>query len=322
MIGRLTQRMKHHETSGARFRRMIRASLLTAGMFFAVGAANAENIQWFSNTGGINLDSSGQPMDAGFAFELGVFSGGFVPTMDNLASWDAHWVPAQTTPYETASSRFDSVFSVSGNAPPFVAGTAGWIMGKKSTPTGTEKILFRRPSWTWPTASFGSPTGPNWSVNGDENIEVVIGSVNGGGTPFLMQSGVVRDFAQWRELRLAGESLDGPGDDPDGDGVPNLLEFVFDTDPQDAASRVVATGELVDHDGGQHMQLAIPRKRTHLAHLVVQVSSDLVDWDEGPAFTEIVADSPGEWIVRDRTAVSGAPDGRRFIRLKAGLPTE
>jgi hypothetical protein len=289
---------------------------------FVAGASHAERVGWESQAGAFNLSSSGGPMDAGFVFQLGVFSNGFVPTVGNLAKWDLFWNVVDEASYNESQNRFAGLFEVRANDPLISAGTAAWIMGTKVTPTGTEKILVRRPSWTWPSPNPFNPTGPIWEVQGDENIQVVIGSVNPGGSPILMQSEVVRNYEQWRQLRLAGEPIDGAGDDPDGDGVPNMLEFVFDTDPKDPASHASIIGELVDVDGEQYLQLFIPRKRTHLVRLEVQVSSDLMIWSEGPEFTKVVEEAPLQWIVRDKTAVSSAPNGRRFIRLKAEFSAE
>jgi hypothetical protein len=181
----------------------------------------------------------------------------------------------------------------------------------------------RRPAWTWPEAAdpFSPPSlfTLDWRVNGDSNIQVVMGTVNPGGSPFLMRSEITRDYVQWRAMSLAGEPLNGPGDDPDGDGLTNMLEFVFDTLPKNASSKAAATGSFLEIAGQRYLQLTVPRKRTHLAANSVQVSSDLEQWDEGSAFTEVVSDSATQWIVRDKTSVSAAPGGRRFIRFKAGL---
>lgn len=280
---------------------------------------HAENIGWESPADGVNQQSSELAMDAGFTFQLGVFSGGFVPSPLNLADWDAFWHVADESTYSTSAKRFAGIHTVTDNEPPFLAGTPAWIMGTKVTSTGTEKILFRRPSWTWPTPNEFNPLGPIWSVNGDANIDVVIGTVNPGGVPFLMRSEVIRDYPQWRALTLVGEPRDAPGDDPDGDGVSNLMEFVFDTDPKNPASRNTAAGSFVNISGEDYLQLAIPRKRSHLATLTVQVSSDLEAWNSGPAFTEVVSDDPLMWTVRDKTSRS-ASGGKRFIRLQAVLP--
>jgi len=294
--------------------------VLQALMFAAAGSVMAETISWESPSGGNNRQSSGDPMDAGFIFQLGVFSDGFVPTALNLSEWDDFWSVADQSSYDTGFSRFAGLFEVEDNNPPFTVGRPGWIMGTKVTVTGTERILFRRPGWLWPASSPLSPFPLDWHVNGATDLQVVIGAVNPGGSPFLMQSAVVRDYPQWRALRLAGEPLDGPLDDPDGDGVPNLLEFVFDTMPSDSASRASAGGSWIEIGGEKFLQLTIPRKRTHLATLVVQVSSDLETWNQGPDHTAVVSDTPLEWIVRDKTPASAAPGGRRFMRLKAALP--
>ena len=301
-------------------RRRCSFTLLMAVLCGLAGFAHSENIDWGSTAGGINQDSAGEAMDSGFTFQLGVFSSGFVPTAANLADWNAFWNDADEATYMVSENRFVSLHTVTDNNPPFLAGTAAWIMGTKETPTGTEKILFRRPSWTWPTPNPLVGEGTLWRVNGDANINVVIGTVNPGGSPFLMRSAIVRDYDQWRELKLADEPLNGPGDDPDGDGIPNAMEFVFDTDPLAANAAPATVLSTVEIAGEDYLQLTIPRNRSHIALLKVQVSSDLVTWNDGPAFTEVVTDGPLEWVVRDKTPVSSHPGGKRFMRLKIDLP--
>src|SRR5262245_48621337 len=43
-------------------------------------------------------------------------------------------------------------------------------------------------------------------------------------------------FDAWRALKLAGNPLNGPADDPDSDGYSNLMEFAFDTNPLSGTS--------------------------------------------------------------------------------------
>jgi hypothetical protein len=288
-----------------------------AGLSFSF--SRGETIQWFSDPAGTNQNSSGQPMDANFVFELGVFSGGFTPTAGNVADWTNYWEAAQTVNYNATSNQFSGLYPVFDNDPPFVVGALGWIMATKTTTTGIERLLMRRAAWVWPESNPFNPFPIDWRVNGDANIQVVIGTVNPAGSPFLMRSEITRDYPQWRALRLAGESLNGPGDDPDQDGLSNHLEFAFDTLPLNASSRAVTAGSFIELGGQTYLQLSIPRKRTHLATLAVQVSSDLKVWDEGAAFTEVLSDTATEWIVRDKVPLASAPDGKRFMRFKASI---
>jgi hypothetical protein len=107
-----------------------------------------------------------------------------------------------------------------------------------------------------------------------------------------------------------------PNDDPDNDGTPNLLEFAFGTSPT-AANAPVATPVVLDENG--HPVITIPRRLDHLANYLVEVSGNLVDWQSGPAHTEILQNDAAALRVRDLTPLSPS-NPKRFIRFRASLP--
>jgi len=127
-------------------------------------------------------------------------------------------------------------------------------------------------------------------------------------------------WEQWQLTELAGEALNGPNDDPDHDGTPNLLEYVFGTSPLQAGAPTATPVEIVTLAGQRFLQITIPRRIDHPAALTVEVSSDLTTWDAGPMFTEVVSDTPAALVVRDLTPLgTGTP--QRFMRLQAELST-
>jgi hypothetical protein len=130
-----------------------------------------------------------------------------------------------------------------------------------------------------------------------------------------MKSAAVVTWQQWQASVLDGEALDGPDEDPDMDGTPNLLEFVFNTDPQEAGAPVATPVELQSG----HAVITIPRVIGHRAQCTVEVSGNLVDWLSGPAHTEVMQNDQAALIVRDLTPLSPA-NPKRFIRLKVTLP--
>ncbi len=289
------------------FHRMCVAALL------AVVPASAETIQWFSDAGMTNQDSGGLSMDAGFTFELGVFSGGFVPTSSNVAQWRSKWVAADSATYNVPNKRFVSNHVVEDNTAPFTVGASAWIFGYRDTPTGSEWILVRRNTWTWPTviSSVPFPSTTEWNVK-DAN-QVVLGTINTGG--ILMKSAAVQSYAQWQVANLTGEPLAGSNDDPDRDGTPNLLEYVFGSPPKTPGAPPAISTAVVDG----HVQITIPRRTAMTAALVVEVSGDLTTWASGAAQTQVVSDGPSALVVRDLTAFDSAQP-RRFYRLRAVLP--
>ncbi|MGL4401171.1 MAG: hypothetical protein ACRCXD_14970 [Luteolibacter sp.] len=269
----------------------------------------ASSIAWFSDAAQVNLDGSDVPMDAGFHFELGVFSNGFVPTRQNVGQWATRWVAADSTAYNPNTRRFADLMSVADNRSPFLVGTQAWIFGYRVTPTGTDMILLRNTGWIWPAPDPLNPIPSEWNVaNADQ---VVLGNLNAGGSPFLMQSGRIQFFAQWQTELLTGEPLAGPRDDPDGDGSSNLLEFIFSTPPKIAGP---ATATPVTFLAG-HAHIRIPRRVDRPALLTVEVSGNLADWQSGEVATQIMEDGGAALVVRD-LAPLGPLHPRRFMRLK------
>ena len=296
--------------------------LLCCLAWLAVAAARAETIRWFSVAANINLTSAGIPMSGAFNFELGVFSGSFVPSAANTAQWAANWVPAQRVTYYAPNLRFAAQFTVVSNTAPFTEGKPAYVWGFQAGGAASEWILCRNSAWTWPASNPMDPVGLDWDVAA---ATALIGTVHADGNPFLMQAAAVTDGAspatswtQWRAAELAGESLNGPADDPDHDRVTNLLEFVFGTPPKLAGAQTATPLEIVTLGGQHYLQITIPRRIDHAATLTVQVSSDLTIWDSGPAATVTVSNTPAALVVRDLTACGSQP---RFMRLQAALVT-
>ena len=293
------------------------------GLVLAAPTAPARQIEWFGDFNAVNLDSDGLPMDAGFQFELGVFEGSFIPDPGNTGLWAANWRPAQRSHYNIVTKAFDAVHTVDDNTPPFTVGKAAYIWGWRISGQESEWILFRAPTWQWPAADPLSPLPLRWEVDA---ATAIIGSIHASGSPFLMRSAAVTGAAsptttwdQWKARALAGETLNGPGDDPDLDGVENLLEFVFGTDPRSVRAVPAPQVDLVTLGGDRFLRMSVPRRREHPAQLVVEVSSDLGVWNAGPLHTEIVLDGVSELVARDRLAWSPLAPAR-FIRLRATLP--
>jgi hypothetical protein len=278
-----------------------------------------DTIIWNSTANATNLTSSGTAMDGNFRFEVGVFSGSFIPTASNKADWAANWNGHRRASYVTATQRFAGSFVASDNTAPFSIGANAYIWGFRGGPASGEWILFRAPSWTWPDANSFPPSFVSWEAAG---ATPVLGQINASGSPFLLKSAAVSNamppstsYSQWQAEQLTGEPLSAPNDDPDKDGVCNLLEFVFGTPPKTAGAPVATPITLASG----FLQISIPRRLDHTAVLTVEVSGNLADWFSGAAHTVVVSDGPAALIVRDLTAL-GPAHPRRFIRLRAALP--
>lgn len=280
-------------------------------------------IQWLCVPNKTNLTSTGQSMNAGFRFELGVFNGDFVPTPANLAQWAENWNRAgERQPYLSNSNAFIGSYNVPPNAGQFTFNKKVYVWGFRGDAGSAEWILFSDPDWLWPNVDENPPPAPvilQWYA---QVATPVLGEINASGVPFLMKSAAVTQVAppdttweQWQAEIPNEEPLKGPQDDPDQDGIPNLLEFVFGTAPT-AANAPVSTPVSLD---SSHLVIAIPRRIDHKSTLTVEVSGNLVDWDSGPTHTQTLADDAGGLVVRDLTPVDPAHP-KQFIRLKASLP--
>lgn len=298
-----------------RYSPLLRLILIVASG--AIGGVQARNIDWFCNPLTTNLTSNDAAMDGTFHFELGTFINGFMPTSANTTQWAANWVAAQRTGYNATNRTFTSRFTIEDNTAPFNVGGAAYVWGFGGA-AGSEWILFRATSWTWPTADPINPLALSW--NAGSATQVVVGSINVNGA--LMRSAAVSNsvppstsWPQWRADLLNGVAANGGNDDPDGDGISNALEFICGTNPT-MPDRLAATTVSTVNSGGQnYLQIGIPRLADRTATLVVEVSTDLVHWSSGPTFTQQVASTSSLWTVRSLTPMNaGAP--QQFMRLR------
>ncbi|MEO5714374.1 MAG: autotransporter-associated beta strand repeat-containing protein, partial [Luteolibacter sp.] len=118
----------------------------------------------------------------------------------------------------------------------------------------------------------------------------------------------------WETARFGNASpgANPPGGDPDSDGLCNLLEYAFNTNPSSGNVSPVFcdTTALVD---GQHLRITVPKNpgATSLTY-VVETCGALNDWSS--ANTTIESNTTNQLIVRDNFTQSSAAS--RFIRVK------
>ena len=118
--------------------------------------------------------------------------------------------------------------------------------------------------------------------------------------------------------QLSDLNIAGPGADPDGDGLPNLLEYAFAFDPLVINREGRPTVATV---GGRLTLSFIRRTDTPDIAYIPEVSGTLATWGSGAGnVEEISVETIGENLqrvtVRDASTEGGA---RRFIRLRIQL---
>lgn len=271
-------------------------------------------IRWSSDLDVVNVQSDGTtPLDGSFEFFIGSFEG-LVPDAGNVADWMASFRVFDTTAYDPETGRFASVKDLVSNAPPFAIGTRAYVWGRNGTGSGSEWILFGRPSWTWPDAA-PNPLAPpplplSWLTQAVGREDVVLGSVNEGGWQ-LRTARVVLDlsYPDWAgQVFLPGDDASAGGD-PDGDGRSNFLEYAVGSDPREE-DRPFEVG------WNANREIEVNRAPGREVQWVVQVSEDLeefTDLDGGVAF---VVDEPDRLVFR----IENPGPGQRFFRVAARQP--
>ena len=142
-------------------------------------------------------------------------------------------------------------------------------------------------------------------------------------------------FDAWRVVKFAAAAnTAGIGtalDDPDNDGINNLLEYALGGNPLAADTASLPVGGNATSNGESFLTLAFTRAASDIDY-TLEVSNDLSVWTAGssytpagnslnsPVTTDITpAGQPsGFTLVRDNTPLSGST--KRFIHLKVKAP--
>ncbi len=119
-------------------------------------------------------------------------------------------------------------------------------------------------------------------------------------------------FAMWAAaFQIGSTDFDG---DPDGDGVPNLVEYAIGTSPR-SANPPESLRLVIEHG---HAVLEVTRSwKPADVQLSVEVSDTMNpgSWQSGAPHTTVLADITNSFRVRDNSPAAGKRT--RFLRLKA-----
>lgn len=287
--------------------------------------AKAGQVFWELNSFSPNLQSNSQPLTAATRFQLGVFTGGFVPTVSNLPDWSANWRSWEELQYDPGTGAFSREILFDENPAPFAEGARlyCWAYAATST-TGSEYFLATDASWLVPgTDPLAFPV----FVDPETAGQVIFGAAfpDSGTIQTAAVSSVTAPaylFADWQRARFSLEqrknpAVSGTQADPDGDGRGNLMEYLSGSDPLAADPPLVPEISIPSGPpAGEILAISFSAPPSARAHWEFQISSDLAHWAAAaspPAYspvTELWSLSP---------AVSPA-SGRQFWRLRVDAP--
>ena len=148
--------------------------------------------------------------------------------------------------------------------------------------------------------------------------------------PVVKVASGISPYRKWQELHFTGTELlagqGGDDGDADSDGLSNLAEYAFGTNPrvaQATATEFAVGGDgvgVVEILGERYLQVSIEKPAAvDGAWYAAQFGSGLASWlpaSPGPQANdvyEVVEDSATRYTVRDKTPLSGA--AKRFARV-------
>lgn len=118
-------------------------------------------------------------------------------------------------------------------------------------------------------------------------------------------------------------SVTNPVDDPDGDGLTNLAEYAFGSNPVESRSAANPVVAMVQSSPDTYLAITYtrPKSTTDLMYLV-EVSADLGTWGSGNSFTTLVSDvdQGSTRLVTVRDNLPQSSNSQRFIRVRVTRP--
>lgn len=253
------------------------------------GMASAQTFFWGTESFAAHRDSRGREWDSRFSLEMGVFKDGFVPTAENYEQWPGCWRVISLAEFDAEDMRFAGRLDTA-DVPAEYLGRRLFVWAKDGVnpEEGPQWVLMTHPHWKT-SGTPGSATAPatTWITTSAE--EFIVGGVAGDGRS--LQSGMVKpapvSHAEWIALHFGdngGEA--GPSDDPDGDGVVNLLEYALGSDPKRADP---GKGPRVSTFGNM-LRVSLEKNPRADAMVRLEKSVDLKTWT--PITGDVLDDRP------------------------------
>jgi hypothetical protein len=189
-------------------------------------------------------------------------------------------------------------------APPGNA-TASW-----SKVSGPGTVTFSSPGTVNTSASFSSAGTYVLRLTATDGSATVFQDLN-------VTAIAAPGFASWIGGFNVG-SQNGAGDDPDHDGIPNLIEYALSGgDPAQGGTGILPASSLTNDGGNSYLTLTIQKNTTATGiTLITETCGDLATWNSSN--TVIVSETASTLVVRDAVPVSVS--STRFMRLKVTQP--
>jgi hypothetical protein len=128
-------------------------------------------------------------------------------------------------------------------------------------------------------------------------------------------------FLGWLDGYDLPEESSGPNEDPDGDGIPNLLEYALaGGDPETSNANLLPQLSTVEENGEEYLTLTV-NKNSAASGLTfhVEACGDLTNWVGGATHVTVISETADQLVVRDNTPISNSNE-RRFLRLRVSVP--
>jgi len=171
----------------------------------------------------------------------------------------------------------------------------------------------------WPTAADG--TGPSLVLTGETANDPSSWKENAvkGGRPGYPDATVSSGFNQWKETNQITDNLG----DNDRDGIINLIEYAFNTNPNIAEPLENPRAKVASVGGKQYLEITYTENIQAIdADIKIQLSHDLKDWNSDPqmeTISETISDDKKTKTITVRTSDPISSSKDTYFRFNISL---